>query len=270
MSSIQLRNAPQGFERTSAARKRAGSPEGPPHIMARGSAGLRRAPGEQFFGLSAWGRWVIISVALICGVFFLVPPVSQDESFHLFADNRILLGIPNFWNVVSNLPFLLVGIAGIRKAHHIRDRALFTGVLLTAFGSAYYHLQPDDAHLIWDRMPMTLIFMSFVCCVFENDRIVMPLMALGTGTVIWWWLTNDLRPYGFVKFGPILLTWPAFWKNRYIAAIVMLFAFAQLFELFDHPIYANFPLSGHTLKHLTAGLATYVMMLWRRPVSCTP
>ena len=32
--------------------------------------------------------------------------------YHRFADQQTLLGIPNFWNVVSNLPFILVGAVG--------------------------------------------------------------------------------------------------------------------------------------------------------------
>jgi hypothetical protein len=36
----------------------------------------------------------------------LLPPISQDQSYHQFADQRTILGIPNFWNVVSNFPLL--------------------------------------------------------------------------------------------------------------------------------------------------------------------
>jgi hypothetical protein len=43
----------------------------------------------------------------------LLPPIPQDPSYHQFADQRTLLGIPNFWNVVSNLPFVLVGAIGL-------------------------------------------------------------------------------------------------------------------------------------------------------------
>src|SRR4029077_7804963 len=39
----------------------------------------------------------------------LLPPILQDQSYHRFADERTLFGIPNFWNVVSNVPFIAVG-----------------------------------------------------------------------------------------------------------------------------------------------------------------
>jgi hypothetical protein len=28
--------------------------------------------------------------------------IQQDQLYHVFADQRTLLGIPHFWNVVSN------------------------------------------------------------------------------------------------------------------------------------------------------------------------
>jgi Ceramidase len=90
----------------------------------------------------------------------LLPPIPQDPSYHQFADQRTLLGVPNFWNVVSNLPFVLVGATGLWRFG--RDRAsffLFLGVFLTGFGSAYYHWDPSSGSLFWDRLPMALTFM---------------------------------------------------------------------------------------------------------------
>ncbi|MGO9257302.1 MAG: hypothetical protein ACLQU1_13495 [Bryobacteraceae bacterium] len=103
-------------------------------------------------------------------VLLAVPPVPQDESYHQFADRRTIWGIPNFWNVISNLAFVAAGLWGIGA---LRRREVFAcpweraayavflaGVLLTAFGSAYYHLRPDSNRLVWDRLPMTLAFLS--------------------------------------------------------------------------------------------------------------
>lgn len=215
--------------------------------------------------------WLTACIIAVCTVFLFVPSLPQDESFHLFADGRTLFGIPNFFNVISNLPFLIVGVAGLWKARTASDRVLFTGVLLTALGSAYYHLAPSDARLIWDRIPMTIIFMAFLSCALEDERILLPCLALGIGSVIWWRLTGDLRPYGIVKFGPILLLVPLMLRSpqrRYITAIVLLFGVAQVFELADHAVYSRFPLSGHTIKHFIAGLATYGMLAWRARSSC--
>ncbi|NCF13775.1 MAG: alkaline phytoceramidase, partial [Gammaproteobacteria bacterium] len=99
-------------------------------------------------------------------------PVVQDPAYHLFADGRTLLAIPNFWNVVSNLPFLVVGAIGFQVALEKKQEplraawlAFFAGVFLTAFGSGYYHLAPDNESLAWDRLTMTIGLMSFVAIV---------------------------------------------------------------------------------------------------------
>ena len=43
----------------------------------------------------------------------LLPPIVQDQNYHDFADQRTLFGIPHFWNVVSNIPFIGIGAAGL-------------------------------------------------------------------------------------------------------------------------------------------------------------
>ena len=96
-------------------------------------------------------RAVLVFMGLMAAslaVLPLLPPIPQDQSYHNFADQRTLLGIPNFWNVVSNLPFAIVGAVGLWQFH--RDPAtvvFFAGVFLTAFGSAYYHWAPSDGTL---------------------------------------------------------------------------------------------------------------------------
>src|SRR5437764_6848443 len=111
-------------------------------------------------------RLVLIFLGLMAASLaglLLLPPIPQDQSYHQFADQRTLLGIPNFWNVVSNLPFIAVGAAGLLKH---RDGpatiVIFAGIFLTGFGSAYYHWNPSDATLFWDRLPMTLVFSAIL------------------------------------------------------------------------------------------------------------
>ena len=86
----------------------------------------------------------------------LLPPIPQDQSYHQFADQRTIFRIPNFWNVSSNLPFLMVGAVGLWQFR--RDAAkvvFFVGVFLTGIGSSLYHWNPHDGTLFWDRLPMT-------------------------------------------------------------------------------------------------------------------
>jgi hypothetical protein len=74
------------------------------------------------------------------------------------------LGIPNFGDVVSNVPFGVIGIWGLlsllssnpdRLAGRFLDSRerwpyvlVFIALLLTAFGSSYYHLSPNDSRLV--------------------------------------------------------------------------------------------------------------------------
>jgi di/tricarboxylate transporter len=99
----------------------------------------------------------------------LLGPITQDQSYHEFADQRTVFGMPNFWNVVSNLPFAVIGAVGLWQFR--RDPAidmLFLGILLTGFGSSYYHLDPNDRTLFWDRLPMAMSFMAILAISIEE------------------------------------------------------------------------------------------------------
>jgi hypothetical protein len=235
----------------------------------------RRRPILLFLGLTA------ASLAAL----LLLPPILQDQSYHRFADERTLLGIPNFWNVVSNLPFMAVGAVGLRQFY--RDPAtfaLFLGVFLTGFGSSYYHWNPKDDTLFWDRLPMTLCFMAILAVVVEeriNARfgaaLLWPLLATGILSLILWRWTGDLRLYGWVQFFPgvalpllFLLFPPRYTGTFYWLVVVLLYAVAKLFELADHVVYRSFILSGHTLKHLFGALACFAILRYfqkRRPTA---
>ena len=103
-----------------------------------------------------------LTAASLAGL-LLLPALPQDQSYHLFADCRTVAGIPNFWNVVSNIPFIAIGAAGLWR---FRDGPatiiLFLGFFLTGIGSSYYHWHPNDATLFWDRLPMTLSFAAIL------------------------------------------------------------------------------------------------------------
>jgi hypothetical protein len=225
----------------------------------------QRRPLLVFLGLTA------ASLAAL----LLLPPILQDESYHRFADERTLLGIPNFWNVVSNLPFIAVGAVGLRQFY--RDPAtlaLFLGVLLTGFGSSYYHWNPNNDTLFWDRLPMTLCFMAILAIVVEervNARfgvaLLWPLLATGIFSLLLWRWTGDLRLYGWVQFFPVgvvpllfLMFPPRYTGTFYWITAGLLYAVAKLFELADHVVHSNFILSGHTLKHLFAALACFIVL----------
>lgn len=234
-------------------------------------------------------------------IVFILPPVAQPLSYHHFADSRRIWGIPNFFNVVTNLPFSVIGLIGLYEAIKAQVRLgirityimLFMGVALTAFGSAYYHCQPNNDTLIWDRLPLTIVFMSLLSAIISeiwNPRLgiglLIPLVSLGIGSVWWWHLTEsrgqgDLRPYLFIQFYPILFIplllllfyRPELKPNIHILAwVVVWYVIAKIFEQFDEPIYRFLPISGHSLKHLAAGVSTwyFVLLVRRNHESASP
>jgi hypothetical protein len=215
--------------------------------------------------------------------------MPQNPSYHHFADQRPWLGIPNFWNVVSNLPFALAGIWGLafmarsealRRFIDRRERwpylAVFAGLLLTAFGSAYYHVDPTNARLVWDRLPMTIVFASLVAALIAERigveagvRLLPFLIAISAASVLQWYLGEirghgDLRWYAGVQVYSALalilalLLPPRYTRSKDFAVVFGFYLLAKIFEAADQSIFVRIHIvSGHTLKHLAAAAAGY-------------
>ena len=244
---------------------------------------------------------IAISVPLIAGL-ALSPPIPQPIEYHDFADQRPFGGIPHFWNVVSNLPFAVIGLAGCiwlvrapgKKSAFSEPwerRAYFTfffGEFLTCFGSAYYHAAPSNKTLLWDRLVFSLLpttLFVIVVTEFVNRRVgralLAPMVLLGLFSVLWWRLSEpaghgDLRLYILVQFYPVLAI-PviiALFQSRYTLGRMFLltwafYGVAKICELLDRPIHELTGLwSGHTLKHFIAAGATACVLyaLHRRTV----
>ncbi|WP_081671977.1 ceramidase domain-containing protein [Lysobacter sp. HA18] len=209
-------------------------------------------------------------------------PIPQDSGYHHFADTRTIAGVPNFWNVVSNLPFLLVGAYGLMRVPRLAvDRtragyiALCIGVAAVAFGSGAYHWAPSNTTLVGDRLPMTIAFMAFFALLLDErvvddvrHRGLAALLVLGVASVAYWNVTErfgagDLRPYVLVQFLPmllvplILLLRPSRWLDtRWLVAALVGYALAKALEQFDAQVYSTLgDMSGHALKHVVAALA---------------
>ena len=234
----------------------------------------------------------------------LLPRMPQSLDYHNFADQRTFLGVPNFLNVVSNAPFLLAGVWGLIVVLRPSKAAewgfvapverwpyliLAVGVALTCFGSAYYHLAPGNARLVWDRLPMTLGFMSLLSAMLI-ERVSLraglaalgPLLLLGLASVVMWYASElrgagDLRLYIMVQFYTLLLILLLLWlfPARYTRGADLLVAMgfyvlAKIFESLDRPIFSlGHAVSGHTLKHLAASAGVYWifrMLARRQPV----
>ena len=230
--------------------------------------------------LSLYGLMIISLIALLP-----LPPLLQNQAYHHFADSREFFGIPNFWNVVSNLPFIAVGAAGLMRFHRDATTAvLFTGLFLTGFGSSYYHLDPNDSTLFWDRLPMTLCFAAILAAVVEERvdaragaMLLRPMVAIGIFSLLLWRWTDDLRLYAWAQFFPFVslililqLFPPRYTGARSWAAAVALYGLAKVLELYDAQIYSfGHVLSGHTLKHLAAAAGGFMILKLfenRRPI----
>jgi hypothetical protein len=232
----------------------------------------------------------VVLVLLVVGSLVWVlslAPIAQDAGYHAFADKRMFLGIPNFFDVVTNLPFLLVGVLGLRvclqaKPESVRSAwmVLFAGVGLVSVGSAYYHWNPGNEALVWDRLPMTIGFMGLLVALlgeYIGNRpaalLLIPAVGLGLASVVYWHFTDDLRPYLWVQLVP-LLTIPAvmvLYRNAYSHQWLLLVALgwyllAKLTEFYDLAVfqYMQELISGHSIKHLLAGAGCYSILLMLR------
>jgi hypothetical protein len=242
-----------------------------------------------------WDALLGAVAALVALAAALLPAVPQDPAYHLFADRRTLLGIPNALNVLSNAGFAIAGPAGLAAALRRgafpdrRARAawlvLFAAVTATAVGSTMYHLAPHDDGLVCDRLPMAVGFMALVSALVgerfgaaAGRRLLARLALAGVATVAWWYLGElrghgNLLPYLVVQVGalaaiPVLLA-----GRRALAAprapwfaALALYVLAKVLEVYDAPVLAALGVSGHTLKHLAAAAAIGVLAgeVWRR------
>lgn len=230
---------------------------------------------------------VLLAVTAVIAVVVLwMPPIPQDPAYHQFADDRPWLGIPNFQNVASNLPFLVLGWIGLARLRQgAGERAawlsLFLGIALTAFGSSWYHWAPSNATLVWDRLPMTLGFMGFLAGIL-GERIsrrayrllLWPLLGAGVASVLYWYASErqghgDLRLYGLVQFFPLLLIplimalyRPRYTHSRYVFFAFAWYAAAKALEHWDQQIFAATSgiVGGHALKHLAAAMGCWMLV----------
>ena len=228
-------------------------------------------------------------------------PIAQLPDYHQFADNTIQFGIPHFADVISNIGFALValaawiGLAGSGDPSRLGGgwpgyRLFLVGLFLTAFGSAWYHLAPDNARLVWDRLPIALACAGLLAGVWGDTRgrdsggLTNRLAAFAVCSVAWWYGTDlagigDLRPYLLLQAAPIVLVplWQWIHDSERADRVafgmaLLLYVAAKLAELYDHEIGAVFgALTGHTLKHVLATaaaamIASRLLVRARRPL----
>jgi hypothetical protein len=227
------------------------------------------------------GLLLLVSLIAITALVF-TGPIPQDPRYHLFADTSQVLGVGNFWNIASNLPFILVGLIGLSRCPRLTRVESRTGfivfcaaAILVGIGSAYYHVAPSNGSLLWDRLPMAMAFMAFFS-ILLGERVITRyrrsclwlLVFTGLSAVVYWSWTEslgrgDLRPYLLVQFLPVLLI-PLIiflFPSRYLSNTLLLVSFAlyfvaKLLEHFDAEVLDIIAVTGgHALKHVAAAVA---------------
>ena len=244
-------------------------------------------------------KFLLLTILLVFIGIWFIPPIPQDIGYHSFADQREILGVPNFWNVITNIPFFVFGVVGmfIMNAGKLQGGLLrlragynvfFFGMVLLGFGSAYYHFAPSNQTLVWDRLPMTISFMAFFSIILGEhlseelgNRLLWPLLILGVLSVVYWSFTEaqgrgDLRPYALVQFLPMLLMpmvllmfRSAFRERWYIWVILAIYVVSKIAEALDESMLGlSGGLSGHSIKHLVASMGAvlfFLALVFRRP-----
>lgn len=230
--------------------------------------------------------------ALLAFALLLHGPIPQWASYHDFADQRSWLGVPNAADVLSNLPFALIGAWALWSRRMLPPsdaslawRAFAIALIATAAGSALYHWAPDNASLAFDRLPIAWACAALTCA-FLAERLdarwgspavlATALAAASASVALWWWSEqagrSDLRPYLFVQFLPMLLVPSALLlrlPSRCAGAapdkgwwgVLIGYALAKGLELADHAVFDQAAVvSGHTLKHLAAAGAAMALL----------
>lgn len=240
--------------------------------------------------------FLLASFAIVLsGVLLFIEPIPQPLEYHQFADTRAFFGINNFGDVVSNIGYAVVGFWGIWQlswgelsngfdTRHDRNLFVlfFAAVAIVSLGSGYYHATPDNDRLFWDRLPMTVAFMSLFCLVIEDHInrkfgkvLLWILIPAGILSLVYWSWTEshgqgDLRFYVLVQFFPIVaiplicyfLPDHRYTPLKYILMLIVWYAGAKVLEFFDAEIFAlsGNTISGHSLKHLCSAISVLVIL----------
>lgn len=227
---------------------------------------------------------LLFVMSLLMLVLLLTEPLPQSLDYHAFADQRPFLDVPNALNVLSNLPFALVGIIGLavlsKRPGVCRELvAIYVcfmgGLVCVALGSAWYHLNPGNSTLVWDRLPLAVCFAAFTSVVVAErlglgaGRALFPwLVSLAILSVLYWHWRDDLRLYLLVQFGPVLILPLIIQAFRgpgtvWLWLTLAFYVLAKALEFWDAPVFelSGYLLSGHTLKHLAAAAGTLMLVL---------
>lgn len=223
------------------------------------------------------GLAFFLGLLLLIGIVGPVLPAAEVAIALVFADTRSWHGLPNAMDVLSNLPFLLMGCWGlywlnrIDRAHHEAlsgfplappasdppDNTLdcawlfFAGLIATAAGSAFYHLAPDAPRLAADRAGMAVAFAGLIgmaVCERVSQRAGWPaawfVLTTGLLSAEIAQETGNVLPWALVQFGGMALVLTLALSRPISGAVglrlgwvIAAYVLAKALELADQPIY---------------------------------
>ncbi|URD86923.1 hypothetical protein MUK42_28556 [Musa troglodytarum] len=248
--------------------------------------------------------WLLLMLA--------TPRISHSHALHLFADMRNFLGeplpppppppplpasrVPNTLNVLTTFPFLLVGVPGlvlclsgccfgISLRGEMWGWAFFYAATATAaFGSAYYHLKPDDDRVVWDKLPMMASAASLLS-ILVIERIdermgiscLSSLITLVLVSIACERTFDDLRLCMMFHIVPciaipalLFLFPPKYTHSRFWFCATGFYLLARFEAIADKKIYSasQYIISGHSLEHLCLAMVPIILtvMLWFRSI----
>jgi len=232
----------------------------------------------------------ILGFVLIAFILGLIQgqPIPQDKSYHNFADNCTHYGIPHFWNVISNIPLILCGLLFFRSSKNqskflnLIPKLMGIGFITTGIGSAFYHWNPNNYTLVWDRIPMTIVFVTFFHLLTHQNvsktiakYSLIPSLILGVLSVVYWIYTEhtssgDLRFYIIIQFYPLAATfiiltsaWKTIKGRFWILLAFLFYMFAKFSETqLDEYLFSATHLSGHTVKHFCSAASGIALYYW--------
>jgi hypothetical protein len=238
--------------------------------------------------LSRRERGLLFTFALLTLIAFFGPalPAVDVALAAAFADDRAWHGLPNAMDVLSNMPFVVIGFLGLYRLNRI-DRShqealaefplappasdppdntldcawlFFAGLIATAAGSAFYHLMPDAPRLAADRAGMAVAFAGLIgiaVCERVSQRAGWPVawfvLTAGLLAAEVCQETGNVMPWALVQFGGMALVLTLALATPMRGAVglklgwvILFYALAKVFELADQPIY-------EATRHMVSG-----------------